>query len=622
MNRKILLVEPDYKNKYPPMGLMKISTYHRDQGDSIRFFKGDLKKLVLDIFAEHAVSQFSKIDPETNWKIYKSDLVRIIQKNSTKGYELVFETNPYRPALLQWIKYYNGKYKRREIPDEVKWDRIYVTTLFTFYWNKIVDTINYAKSLVKEENGLFVGGIASTVAAKDLETETGIKPIKGLLDKPRMLDQDNNIIVDKLPLDYSILEEIDYIYPESDAYYGYMTRGCKRKCEFCAVPSLEPEFQSYIPTSQNVKEVERVYGPKRNLLLLDNNVLASDRFEDIVADIKRAGFYKGATYVEPNKLDLAINNLKDGINDLAYRKLSQKIILGLAKRVKGLDFNNYRKIIGELEISPKYLASKKQLLEAYTRLSVMYDKFTRQIEKARYVDFNQGIDARLMTEEKMNLLSEIPVRPLRIAFDDMHFEKQYVKSVCLAAKYGIKNLSNYLLYNYKEKPVELYQRLKINVELCEKLDISIYSFPMKYNPINDDEGFFKNRNYLGEHWNRKFIRAIQIILNSTKGKVGNGRSFFEEAFGGNEEEYFDLLYMPDEYILYRFHFKGTGHTNEWRKNFHSLTEEEKIFILPLIEEHDYKNLDFSKFSHRLKELMEHYLVTKEGKTSVSDAANY
>ena len=30
MNRKVLLVEPNYKNKYPPMGLMKLATYYRE----------------------------------------------------------------------------------------------------------------------------------------------------------------------------------------------------------------------------------------------------------------------------------------------------------------------------------------------------------------------------------------------------------------------------------------------------------------------------------------------------------------------------------------------------------------------------------------------------------------
>ena len=46
-------------------------------------------------------------------------------------------------------------------------------------------------------------------------------------------------------------------------------------------------------------------------------------------------------------------------------------------------------------------------------------------------------------------------------------------------------LSNYLLYNFEDKPEELYYRLRMNVDLCEELGASIYSFPMKYHPIND-----------------------------------------------------------------------------------------------------------------------------------------
>jgi hypothetical protein len=42
-NKRILLIEPAYKNKYPPLGLMKIAQYHGPRGkrDFVTFIKGE-----------------------------------------------------------------------------------------------------------------------------------------------------------------------------------------------------------------------------------------------------------------------------------------------------------------------------------------------------------------------------------------------------------------------------------------------------------------------------------------------------------------------------------------------------------------------------------------------------
>ena len=43
MKKNILLIEPGYKNKYPPLGLMKIAQYHGQNGkqDNVHFVKGE-----------------------------------------------------------------------------------------------------------------------------------------------------------------------------------------------------------------------------------------------------------------------------------------------------------------------------------------------------------------------------------------------------------------------------------------------------------------------------------------------------------------------------------------------------------------------------------------------------
>ena len=94
-DKNILLIEPAYKNKYPPLGLMKIAQYHGPQGkrDNVRFIKGEDRSVL------------------------------------TRA-----------------------------------WDRVYITTLFSFEYSKIAQTINFALEVTNgQADKIFVGGIAASL---------------------------------------------------------------------------------------------------------------------------------------------------------------------------------------------------------------------------------------------------------------------------------------------------------------------------------------------------------------------------------------------------------------------------------------------------------------------------
>jgi len=371
-HKKILLIEPAYKAKYPPLGLMKISTYHKRQEDEVVFYKG---------------------------------------------------TNV-------------------ELRDQ-NWDIIYITTMFTFQWNITIKTIKFYQRN-KHNKDIRVGGVLASLLQDDVEEETGIKPHFGLYPE-----------VDRMPPDY----ELSNNYYTNNASIGYMTRGCPNRCPYCAVPQLEPEYVHFIPLRGQIDP------NKKDLILLDNNVLASEEFPKIIKEIKKCGFYKGAK------------------------------------------FNG----------------------------------------KLRYIDFNQGVDVRRLTDEKMRLLSELAINPLRIAFDHIELKKLYIKKIHLAHKYGVKHLSNFILFNYNDTPEDFYERLRINIELNEELGLSIFSFPMKFVPLDT-----KDRKYIDRaHWSKPQLRGIQCILHATHGVVGPRRPFFEKAFGKDAEEFKYIIEQPEEHIFHR-----------------------------------------------------------------------
>ncbi|AUW60505.1 radical SAM protein (plasmid) [Sphingobium sp. SCG-1] len=457
-NKNILLIEPGYKNKYPPLGLMKIAQYHGPHG--------------------------------------KKDRVRFIKGND-------------RSVLKQ------------------AWDRIYVTTLFSFEYPKISETIDFA---IEASNGqpdkVFVGGIAASLMHERFLEERrwhGARFIQGLLsDAPALAlqldafseefyaDDVAGEPIENLVPDYGILEQIEYRYPVRDAYFAYCSRGCIRKCHFCGVPKLEGALRDTESLTALVQSIDRLYGPKKDLILMDNNVVASAKFKDIIAEIRDLGFVPGA-----------------------------------------------------------------KLLREGARTPVQ-----------RRVDFNQGVDARILCKDPMYLreLATICLKPLRIAFDHLGVKKPYEQAVRYAAEYGLTELSNYMLYNFHDNPADLFERMRLNVTLNEELGVRVWSFPMRYQPTNRPD-----RGHIGEKWTRYQLRSLQIVLQATHGVVSGEPAFFRRAFGDTFAEFESILTLPHDFIFNRDWYEeydGRHRLGEFREAFARLDAAERAELLQLLSSCD------------------------------------
>ena len=451
--KNVLLVEPGYPNKYPPLGLMKLAAYHGEsgRGDNVAFVKGD------------------------------------------------------QPGVM-----------------DTAWDRVYVTTLFSFEWKRTADAIDFAIRAARgQQERVFVGGIAASLMHGEFVREprwAGVRFIKGLLDGPPSSALQLSVAecefgaedltgtpIEELVPDYSILDQVNYRYPVNDAYFGYASRGCVRKCSFCGVPALEGAQREMPPLSGLVNEVRARHGEKKDLVLMDNNITASARYKEVIAEIADLGFGRGATLSRDRK-----------------------------PAVK------------------------------------------------RRVDFNQGVDARILAKSPMYLreMSKVCISPLRIAFDHVGVRKPYEKSVRMAADNEITSLSNYMLYNFMDTPVDLHERMRVNIHLNEELGIRIWSFPMRYQPVQ-----LKDRSHVSKNWNRYFLRSFQIMLQATRGIVSGNPSFFRRAYGQDQQEFQHLLSLPHSFIFHRDYFEfgeGRGQRDEYEALRRRLSESQECELLHLL----------------------------------------
>jgi hypothetical protein len=428
------------------------------------------------------------------------------------------------------------------------WDRIYITTLFSFEFSRIAQSIDFA---LKVANGhadkIFVGGIAASLMPERFTSQAswqGIRFIQGLLTGPpaRSLkldefseelysDDTHGQAIEDLTPDYSILEQIEYKYPVRDAYFAYASRGCIRKCTFCGVPKLEGDQRDSGSITAVVRNIEALYGPKKDLILMDNNIVASPRFHEIIAEIRDLGFVPDA-------------------------KLS----------------------VGRVPVQ-------------------------------RRVDFNQGVDARILCKDPGYLrdLATICLKPLRIAFDHLGLKAPYERAVRYAHEFGLLSMSNYMLYNFHDTPADLFERMRLNVTLNEELGLRIWSFPMRYQPT-----WLPDRSHVGEKWTRYQLRSMQLILQATHGVVSGDPAFFKRAFGDTLQEFGDLLLRPHHFIFNRDWYEilgGRAQFGDYQREFNKLSSAERAELLGLIASVDPRELRGQvklASTSRVKSIMKHY----------------
>lgn len=348
---------------------------------------------------------------------------------------LLINTNnsDYPPIpLMKFSSYYkNIGYKVKYINkinmfDDFEPDMILITSLFTWEYNEVLKMTLYLRHQNPKAN-IFLGGICASLLKKEFENDLKGKNINLHFGLHKSFEN----------------EELDYTLSKNDYSVGYTTRGCPRKCGWCMVWRLEPEY----------KELEKEQWTKfikhKRVLFFDNNILKS-----------------------------SMKHFKEVINYLKLNNIS--------------------------------------------------------------FDFNQGMDARLLTIQHLEILKDSRLSPIRFAFDSMLTDGEIQRAINLSIKYGFTDGSVFILYNFNDSPEDFYYRLK---EIIKTWYFDAY--PMKFQPLTAKV----KDSFTGKHWDKTKLYNFKLLLNTffNNSLIGRGLKIqkFERIFGKDKNEFSELLKHPD-----------------------------------------------------------------------------
>jgi len=120
-----------------------------------------------------------------------------------------------------------------------------------------------------------------------------------------------------------------------------------------------------------------------------------------------------------------------------------------------------------------------------------------------YVDFNQGLDARLLTGWHIAELSRLQHAKIRFAFNRQGDERHTYRAVTLCQSHGFKDLGVYCLVGFDDTPAEARDRLE------QVRAWGIRPNAMRYQPL---DALSKN-SHVADGWTEAELRKIMNYYN-------------------------------------------------------------------------------------------------------------
>jgi hypothetical protein len=152
----------------------------------------------------------------------------------------------------------------------------------------------------------------------------------------------------------------------------------------------------------------------------------------------------------------------------------------------------------------------RQVMEYHSRI-ILWDNnilgnsnwkpiFDQLVEIGKEVDFNQGLDARLITPEVAGRIADIKTKSIRLAYDYPGIREGVRRGIAnlLAAGVSRKKIVVYTLFNYIDSPDQFLAKVK------DLLSWGVASYPMRFEPLTS---LTKNA-YVAPKWRREQLDLV------------------------------------------------------------------------------------------------------------------